>query len=168
MHTALQLLTLSKDRPIESQSPRDAVPLASSFLSFLTDPPSTTRKTSESSGTIARNVSIGVRYIVRSWYFFEATSMTIWKFDFGADTGVMSNFAVNASSALSVSWSSASGRIIVLKIASSLLFPNVQDRTILCRLTLGTLRRNFVGSLFGESSRSRIASPLSMCSVSKL
>ena len=141
-------LTLSKDLPIESQSPSDAAPLLSSFLSFLTDPPSTTRKISDSLGTIGRKVRVGVKLMVRSLGALEAISIIMRKLERGVILGVTSTFAANASCALSVSWSSTSGSSIFLKMASTLLFCSVHDRTLLCTLAFESiLRRIISGSL---------------------
>lgn len=89
--------------------------------------------------------------------------------ELGADAGVMSSLAANASSGLSISWSSASGSSTVLKMASSLLCCSVQDLTVLCKLIPGTLlRREQVSRLFEERSGSKIAEKSSppMCLVS--
>ena len=76
--------------------------------------------------------------------------MTILEFESEADLGVKSNFAANASSALSVPWSSASGSVTFLKKASSLTSCNVQDCTMLCNLSFGILLgRKFSARLFG-------------------
>ena len=76
--------------------------------------------------------------------------MTIRMFGSEADPCVKINFAANASSALSLPWSSASGCAIFLKKASSLLSRSVQDRTILCNLSLEILLTDkFTAWLFG-------------------
>ena len=80
----------------------------------------------------------------------EARLMIILEFESEVDLGVQSNFAANASSALSVPWSSASGSVIFLKKASSLTSCSVQDCTMLCNLSFGSLLgRKFSARPFG-------------------